>query len=78
MSNRLNPRTDPRQPTVYEIRIKGHLDSQWTDWFEGLTITLGDIVKCCGSAFMACVPGAHTLSELTMLPSRRAALRWES
>jgi hypothetical protein len=25
---------------VYQIRIKGHLDSQWTDWFEGLTITL--------------------------------------
>ncbi len=25
---------------VYEIRIKGHLDSQWTDWFEGLGITL--------------------------------------
>ena len=25
---------------VYEIRIKGHLDSQWTDWFEGLNITL--------------------------------------
>jgi len=27
---------------VYQIRIKGHLDSQWTDWFEGLTITLED------------------------------------
>ncbi len=25
---------------VYQIRIKGHLDGQWTDWFEGLTITL--------------------------------------
>lgn len=25
---------------LYEIRIKGHLDSQWADWFEGLTITL--------------------------------------
>lgn len=25
---------------VYEIRIEGHLDSQWTDWFEGLVITL--------------------------------------
>ena len=25
---------------VYQIRIKGHLDSQWTDWFEGLIITL--------------------------------------
>ena len=25
---------------VYQIRIKGHLGPQWTDWFEGLTITL--------------------------------------
>ena len=23
----------------YQIRIKGHLDNQWADWFEGLTIT---------------------------------------
>lgn len=27
---------------VYQIRIKGHLGSEWTDWFEGLTITLQD------------------------------------
>jgi len=27
---------------VYQIRIKGHLSRQWTDWFEGLTITLED------------------------------------
>jgi hypothetical protein len=25
---------------VYQIRIKGHLGARWTDWFEGLTITL--------------------------------------
>jgi hypothetical protein len=25
---------------VYEIRVKGHLGRHWTDWFEGLTITL--------------------------------------
>jgi len=25
---------------IYQIRIKGHLSPQWTDWFEGLTITL--------------------------------------
>jgi hypothetical protein len=25
---------------AYEIRLKGHLDDQWTEWFEGLTITL--------------------------------------
>ncbi len=28
------------QHSYYEIRLKGHLGSQWTDWFEGLTITL--------------------------------------
>jgi hypothetical protein len=27
---------------TYQIRIKGHLDPQWTDWFGGLTITLED------------------------------------
>ena len=40
MSNKLNPKTDPDQPMVYQIRIKGHLGSQWRDWFGGLTITL--------------------------------------
>ncbi len=25
---------------VYQIRVKGHLGSQWTDWFGGLTVTL--------------------------------------
>ena len=25
---------------IYQIRIKGHLGHKWTDWFEGLTITL--------------------------------------
>jgi hypothetical protein len=42
MSNKLDPKTDPSLPTVYQIRIKGHLGCQWTDWFEGLTITLED------------------------------------
>ena len=28
------------QPKVFQIRIQGHLSQQWTDWFEGLTITL--------------------------------------
>jgi hypothetical protein len=25
---------------IYQIRIKGHLDDQWTDWFENAAITL--------------------------------------
>ncbi|MCD6576781.1 MAG: hypothetical protein J7K66_02050 [Anaerolineaceae bacterium] len=40
MSNKIDPKTDPSQAVVYQIRIKGHLDSQWKVWFEGLTITL--------------------------------------
>ena len=40
MSSKRNPKTDPGQPYVYLIRIKGHLSDQWTNWFEGLTITL--------------------------------------
>ena len=27
---------------VYEIRLKGHLDDRWVDWFGSLTITLED------------------------------------
>jgi len=38
----LDTKTDSRQPTIYQIRVKGHLGSQWTDWFGGLTVTLED------------------------------------
>jgi hypothetical protein len=27
---------------MYQIRIKGHLGSQWMDWFDGLAVTLGE------------------------------------
>jgi hypothetical protein len=27
---------------VYQIVVKGHLDSEWSDWFDGLTITMLD------------------------------------
>ena len=41
-SNDLEPETDPGQPTIYQIRVQSHLGSDWTDWFEGLTIALED------------------------------------
>ncbi len=31
---------DSHQPVVYEIRVAGHLPSQWSDWFEDLAVTL--------------------------------------
>src|SRR5919205_806457 len=30
---------DHHEPARYEIRLKGHLDARWTDWFEGLSFT---------------------------------------
>ncbi len=34
--------TDGREfdeQAIYQIRVKGHLDQQWSDWFDGLIIT---------------------------------------
>jgi hypothetical protein len=42
MSNKLKPKSEPGQPVVYQIRVKGHLGCQWTQWFGGMTITLED------------------------------------
>ena len=42
MSNEINTEIDPGQSMVYQIRIKGHLGRQWTNWFGGLAVTLED------------------------------------
>jgi len=40
MANDLESKPDSNQPTIYQIRLKSHLSSDWTNWFEGLNITL--------------------------------------
>jgi hypothetical protein len=50
MSNERNRKTDPNQPMIYQIRIKGQLDRKWIDWFGDVTITLeesGDTLLTC-------------------------------
>jgi hypothetical protein len=42
MSNILEIESEPGQSAVYQFRLKGHLGQQWTEWFEGLAITLED------------------------------------
>ena len=37
MDDKLNRKRDP--PFKIEIRVKGRIDEQWSDWFEGLAIT---------------------------------------
>src|SRR5690349_21809474 len=40
MINKRNPNTNPSQSMIYQIGVQGYLDEQWTEWFDGLTITL--------------------------------------
>ena len=40
MLNELNPKIDPDQPVVYQVRIQGHLRNEWADWFGDVTLTL--------------------------------------
>ncbi|HSB02705.1 MAG TPA: hypothetical protein VLE49_18790 [Anaerolineales bacterium] len=36
---------------IYEIKIQGHLDTRWSEWFYGMVITheRGGITTLCGS-----------------------------
>jgi hypothetical protein len=42
MSSKTNSESEQAQPMAYQIRVKGHLGREWTDWFGGLTITALD------------------------------------
>ena len=43
MANNLSSDNGSGPPLAYQIRIKGHLGPDWTEWFGGLAITLDDI-----------------------------------
>ena len=36
------PQTKQGETMVYQIRIKGHLSAEWTEWFGGLSVTAQD------------------------------------
>jgi hypothetical protein len=40
MTNEHHPDHRSDQPDIYQIILQGHLSGQWSDWFEGFTITL--------------------------------------
>ncbi len=39
MLHESNSNHEKAEPLIYQIRIKGHLDRKWSDWFCGLRIT---------------------------------------
>ena len=61
MPNKHNPTTDPDEPMIYQIRIKGHLGPQWADWFGGLTITLEEGGETLGTGPVADQAALHGL-----------------
>jgi hypothetical protein len=34
-----HPRLSLDHPATYQITVQGRLDSDWSDWFEGMTLT---------------------------------------
>jgi hypothetical protein len=49
MSNQIDPQ-NYEAPLIYQIRIKGHLPPQWTEWFDNATITW----EADGSTLLTC------------------------
>ncbi len=39
MTDRVTPTPDRSEAGDYEIRLTGHLDAHWADWFDGLAVT---------------------------------------
>lgn len=42
MTHKYHKEFDSSKTLIYQIRIEGHLDVQWANWFEGLPMTLED------------------------------------
>lgn len=38
MSDKSKSQPNSDHPVIYQIRLQGHLDHAWADWFTGLTI----------------------------------------
>jgi hypothetical protein len=60
MSSKRNHNTDPSQPMIYQIKIKGQLDRKWVDWFGDVTIALeedGDTLLTCPVVDQAALHG---------------------
>lgn len=40
MPHSFSSQPDPSKPSIYQIRLKGHLAPRWADWFAGMEIAL--------------------------------------
>jgi hypothetical protein len=42
MTPKRHPNRGSDRPDIYQIILQGHLSRQWSDWFDGFTITLDE------------------------------------
>jgi len=67
-------------PEYYEIKIGGHLDPRWSDWFAGLTLTHLEGDETLLSGVLPDQPALHGLLErirdfnLTLISVTRCGL----
>jgi hypothetical protein len=47
MANKRNLNAGQGQECIYQIRIGGHLGSQWSDWFGSMIVTLEENGNTC-------------------------------
>ena len=48
-------------PTLYRIRVQGHLRPEWSEWFDGMTITLEENGDTILSGLVMDQPALHAL-----------------
>ena len=71
---------DPDEPQTYEIRLKGHLDRRWADWFAGLEVTLEEEGETLLTGVLVDQAALHGLLRrvrdlgMPLLPVKRAKL----
>jgi hypothetical protein len=59
----MEPGSGVCRPPIYEIKVRGRLDEGWSEWFDGMAITLGR------------EPGGAPTTTLTGAVADQAALR---
>lgn len=60
----MNAFPKPHQLSRYRIKVRGRLDQSWSDWFEGMAITVGNVDGCTITTMTGFIPDQPALHSL--------------
>ena len=66
------PNKDPMTAAIYELKIKGYLDQQWSEWLGDLKISYDDEENTILSGHIA----DHTAGAFGVSSNRRSVLKF--